>query len=102
MRSITIQSNGQLVSSLIADNAEHALTAGVVLQAQRILEISDEIIIQQGEQGTVVEVDVATGAAEVLMDLCHKGLCAWDNHILLMPYDTDDILGGLKVILMPA
>lgn len=98
MRSIVMQSDGHLRSDLIPIGSTHSLAVGDTLQAERLLEVSDDIVIEIGEQGTVVEVDAATGAVELLMDLFHRGLRDWDNHLLLMPFDTDDILSGLKIV----
>jgi hypothetical protein len=44
---------------------------------------------------TVTFLDPLTGTVEVLMDTTHRGLAAWDNHLCLEPYGTEDIIDGV-------
>lgn len=94
-----VTAGGKITSELL-DNRE-CLKVGTRLRATRALHICADAIIEKGEQGTIDYANPLTGASEVLWDTRHRGLDGWDNHTLLEPFDTDDILGGLEVSQAP-
>lgn len=89
--------HGSLASALVPRATREALHLGDRIRATRALDIDPGTQISRGERGTISYLDAITGGAEVLMDTHHRGLDAWDNHLLIEPFGTEDILGGLEV-----
>jgi hypothetical protein len=94
-RAFVIAQNGHLQSELVPIGTPDVLRIGDRLTASRVLEAGYGAQIQPGEQGTVDHVDASTGFVEVLMDLLHRGLHEWHNHIWLEPFGTEDIIDGV-------
>lgn len=87
--------NGHLTSDF-ADT--HALHVGDRLSVSRPLDIGYMAQIEEGEMGTVVDIEPTQGGAEVLLDTLHRGLCAWGNCLLLIPFMTDDTLDAFRLV----
>lgn len=47
--------------------------------------------VVEGETGTIVWIDVLTGALEFLLHKHHPGLRQWFNTLLVVPGETDDL-----------
>lgn len=97
MKRAFVLTDGRLTSSLVPIQERSPLSLGDRIRATRILDIGPGAQLSAGARGTVDFLDALTGGAEVLMDTRYRGLDAWDNHILLEPFGTDDILDGLTV-----
>ena len=54
--------------------------------------------VRAGEGGTVDFVDSDSGTVEILLDQAHRGLVAWFNHIMLVPFVSEDIVSGVACI----
>lgn len=87
--------NGHLYSDF-ADT--HALHIGDRLSVSRPLDLGYMAQVEEGERGTVVDIEPTEGGIEVLLDTIHRGLCAWGNCILLIPFMTDDTLDAFCVV----
>lgn len=97
-RAFTLQDSGHLVSDLVPVETLDALTINSRITVTRRICISAEIVLMPGEEGTVDHIDATSGLVEVLMDCYHKGLHAWDNHIWLQPFGTDDVIDGIRCV----
>jgi hypothetical protein len=100
-RAFVITSGGTLISALVPMNTPDALTLGHRITVTRPLDLGLGAQIETGETGTVDHIDASTGLVEILMDMWHRGLQRWDNHMWLEPYGTDDILDGIQVYIEP-
>lgn len=96
MKRAFIIANGYgLISAMVSEETPSALSIGNRITATRALDLGYAALIEEGEQGTVDFIDPITGLVEVLMDVVHRGLHLWDNHIWLEPFGTEDILSGI-------
>lgn len=86
---------GTLRSALVPLETPQALNLGDRITATGVWDMGPDARITVGERGVVAHVDPRTGSVEVLMHKKHKGLAQWDNHVLLVPYSTEDILACL-------
>lgn len=93
--------DGSLASAIIPNRQESALVLGTRIVVTRPLDLGYAAWIEVGEMGTVDFIDAATGLCEILLDVWHRGLDRWDNHMWLEPFGTEDIVGGVCVIAMP-
>lgn len=84
-----------LASALVSDETRDVLNLGSRITITRPLDLGYDALIESGEQGTVDHIDPVSGMVEVLLDLIHRGLAAWDNHMWLEPFGTDDIIDGV-------
>lgn len=89
--------DGHLVSALVPRNTPEVLFVGDRITFTLALDMHSYAQIEAGETGTIDFIDATTGCAEVAMDLLHRGLHMWHNHLWLEPFETDDILSGVKV-----
>jgi hypothetical protein len=79
------------LESVLGQGVEgEAVTVGMRVRASDWIDLSPHTLVQPGETGTVDYVDARTGLVEVLMDKHHKGLGDWDNHIWLVPFETEE------------
>ena len=98
-RAFILTLDGHLISEMVPDHTPDVLSIGCRITTSRPLDLGYAAQIEKGESGTVDHVDAATGLIEVLMDTIHRGLSAWDNHIWLEPFGTEDILDGIMCTL---
>lgn len=96
-RAFVMGAKRHLASALVAPETRNAIRIGDRICADRLLDLGHGVVIHAGLCGTIDHIDDDTGAAEVLMDSPIPGLREWDNHLLLQPFDTDDILDDLTV-----
>lgn len=89
--------SGALASAVIPNRERSALNLGDRIVTRRPLDLGYVGIIGAGQMGTVDFVDPKTGLHEILMDVFHKGLFPWDNHMWLEPFGTLDIEDGVEV-----
>lgn len=97
-RAFILTNGGHITSALVADDKPSALNFGDRICVSRPLDLGYAAQIKTGELGTIDFVDALTGSAEVMMDAYHRGLHEHHNHILLVPFDTDDIISGIVCI----
>lgn len=95
MPSFSIDKDGNLTSDF---SALHALHIGARLTVSRPLDLGYMAQIEPGELGTVVHVEASQGGVEVLMDKPHRGLHAWSNCLLLIPFMTDDTIDAFCLV----
>lgn len=95
-RAFVISLEGHITSSLVPMNTEEPFHLGERITVTRLLNIAPDIQIKPGENGTIDYIDILTGALEIRLDIVHRGLAPWDNHLLLVPYETEDIIDGVS------
>lgn len=88
---------GHLASAIVPNRQENALRLGARIVATRPLDLGYAAQIETGEMGTVDYIDPDTGMVEILLDVWHRGLDRWDNHMWLEPFGTEDIEGGVSL-----
>jgi hypothetical protein len=98
-RAFVRTSTGHLVSALVPINTPNVLNVGDRVAASRVLDMGYAGKIRRGEQGTVDFIDEHTGTIWILMDINHRGLSEWHNHLWLEPYGTEDIIDGILCVL---
>lgn len=96
-RGFVLTADYGLASDMVARDAKDVLTVGSRIVVNRLLDIGPNAQIACGENGTVDYVDPETSTVWILMDQMHYGLAEWRNHIWLVPFDTDDILGDITL-----
>lgn len=96
-RAFVLTSNCGMTSALVPLDTQDILSIGDRITATRALDLGITTIME-GECGTVDHIDGTSGLVEILMDLYHKGLAAWDNHMWLEPYGTEDNIDGVRLI----
>lgn len=89
--------DGQLKSAMVPQSTPDVLRLGDRITATGLWDLGRGAQIKAGEAGTVDYLDAATGGAEVLMDTPFRGLEAWDNHVLLEPFHTEELLARLTL-----
>lgn len=52
--------------------------------------------VRAGAQGFVSDIEETSGAHWILMEGWEPALVPWDNKLLLMPYDTEDLLALIE------
>lgn len=97
-RAFVMTDDCHLASAMVSDDTRDLLNIGDRIAVSRALDLGYAAQIVAGEQGTIDHIDAHTGTVEVLMDLLHRGLALWDNHIWLEPFGTEDILSGIVLI----
>jgi hypothetical protein len=85
-----------LQSALVPVGTEDVLSIGDRIITTRALDLG-VAQINAGEGGTIDFIDLASGLVEILMDVVHWGLAAWENHMWLEPYGTEDIIDGIEL-----
>lgn len=55
-------------------------------------------VIAAGSKGFVDYIDPENGTVEVLMEGIQPAVLAWGNILILVPFDTDDLLACLRVV----
>lgn len=99
MRGIFLaDTRGHLRSEMAPENTENALRVGDRLVISRPIDLGYMAQVLAGELGTVVYVEPTQGGVEVLLDTIHRGLHAWHNCLLLVPFMTDDTLDAYCLI----
>lgn len=91
------RADGSLASALIPNRQASALVVGSQIVITRPIDLGYAAQIEAGETGTVDFVCPSTGLCEVLLDVWHRGLDRWDNHMWLEPYGTEDILSSVAL-----
>lgn len=86
-----------LVSAIVGSDAAHAVETGTRVVTTRLIDLGTIAQIACGEGGVVDYVEPETSTVWILMDKVHYGLAGWQNHIWLVPFDTDDIIGGITL-----
>lgn len=94
-RAFIMTADCHLASAMVALDTQDVLGIGDRITTTRLLDLGYAAQIAQGEEGTVDYVDAYTGLVEILMDLPHRGLHAWHNHMWLEPFGTEDIIDGI-------
>lgn len=98
-RTFLFNAEGRPVSALIAkEQFESAFKIGLKIEVLRVLDLMPYALVERGERGIVAQIDEDSGQVWIKLELFHAGLCDYDNHIWLMPFDTDDILDGICCI----
>lgn len=95
MPTFAITPTGGLVSAFAN---EHALHIGDRLTVTRPLDLGYMSQIAEGEQGTVVDVEPSHGGVEIRMDALHRGLHAWHNCLLVVPFMSEDTIDAFCLI----
>lgn len=93
-RAFVTTANGGLKSALVPASTQDILRIGSRITTTRMLNLG-VTVIAAGESGTVDFIDLNTGLVEILLDVLHWGLAAWENHMWLEPFGTDDIIDGI-------
>jgi hypothetical protein len=94
-RAFIMTDDCHLASAMVAISTRDVLSIGDRITTTRLLDLGYAAQIAEGEGGTVDHIDASTGLVEILMDLPHRGLHAWHNHMWLEPFGTEDILDGI-------
>jgi hypothetical protein len=94
-RAFILTSRRHLISAIVPEHTPGVLNIGDRITTSRLLDLGTYAQIAEGETGTVDHIDAVTGLIEILLDTFHRGLAAWDNHMWLEPFGTDDIIGGI-------
>ena len=92
-RGFVMRQPGYLISAMVPDDAPSLLTVGTKILVTRRISYG-EATIRPTEVGEVAHV-YDDGGVEVRLALTHRGLHDWHNHLLLEPFDTDDILSSI-------
>jgi hypothetical protein len=87
-----------LASALVGKDAVDVVAVGSRITVNRLLDLGVTAQIACGEGGVVDYVEPETNTVWILLDKMHYGLADWQNHIWLVPFDTDDIIGGITFI----
>jgi hypothetical protein len=83
-----LQVTNGFLESVLGDGAG-GVEVGLRLRANEWLDFSPHTVVAPGETGTVDYVDEETGLVEVKLDKLHRGLNEWDNHLWLVPFETE-------------
>lgn len=59
-------------------------------------------VVAAGAKGFVKIVDETDGSLEILMEGLEPALVLWNNTLVLMPYDTEDLLDAIEFKRAPA
>lgn len=98
-RAIIIDAGFRFISELLPDKEVPPNLAGLRTRLSRDIDLLPFAVVPEGSCGTVVSVDLDSGAVEVELDDIIPGLRLWFNTVTLVPFDTDDILDAFQVIL---
>jgi hypothetical protein len=94
-RAFLLSFDGRITSAFVPMNTPDPLRLGDRITTTRHLDIAPDIQIKSGETGTIDYIDILTGMIEIRLETVYRGLAPWDNHMWLVPYETDDILDGV-------
>lgn len=97
-RVLRIADDGMLYSDLRSDLEPLAVQIGMCVTFTRAVELAPYGIIEKGCKCWVSWVDATTGQTEITAEGCEPALHWWDNRIMLMPYDTDDLASALRIV----
>jgi hypothetical protein len=78
----------------------HAIAVGtpVVVTASYVTERG---ILPAGAKGFVIYISETTGEVGILMEGMEPALIHWDNMLIIMPFDTEDLLAVLEFKRIP-
>lgn len=87
----------QLVSALVTKGVEDGLKlhTSIELVGEYTTEYGK---IDAGSRGFVDYIDPENGTVEILMEGIQPAVLAWGNMLILVPFDTDDVLPCLRVV----
>lgn len=96
-RAIVVQADYRFLSALVPKESAATLYTGTRVKVVRDLELSPYGVVRKGETATVSYIDPLTGIVELLFDRVLANLYHWQNCLILAPYDSDDLIGGLAL-----
>lgn len=96
-RAIVVQADYRLMSALVDIETAQTLKEGERIKVAQDLEL-EGLTLPRGEFGRVVKVDGGPcGFVEIEFDNPIPALHEWRNVLLLVPFDTDDLISGLAL-----
>lgn len=86
---------------LTDDGTLHAAPAfhvGQRIELLRGVNLDPYAHLAAGERGVVASVDPDTGVVDIKMELLHLGLAYWFNCMWLVPFETEELLSAVRLI----
>jgi hypothetical protein len=96
-RAIVVTADFRLMSALVGMGTASKLKRGDRLTVTSDLDLDEFGTLPKGESGTVDYVDSDCGYVEVVFDRPIPALHEWRNVLLLVPFDTPDLIDGFAV-----
>jgi hypothetical protein len=90
-----IDDNNHAQSDIRSKQAPHTIAVGTPVVTSAPYE-TERGILPAGAKGFVIYVDETSGELGILMEGLEPALVHWDNKLVLMPYDTEDLLAVLE------
>jgi hypothetical protein len=90
-----LDENGQAQSAIRSKQLPHDIKVGDPVITTAPYE-TEKGLLPEGAKGFVKYIDETTGEWGVLMEGLEPALVHWDNMLVLVPYDTDDLLAVLS------
>jgi hypothetical protein len=91
----TLDNNNHAQSELRSKMAPHTITVGTPVLVTCPYQ-TERGVLHAGAKGFVMYVDETTGEVGILMEGIEPALVHWDNMLVIMPYDTEDLLACLE------
>lgn len=92
----TLNDENHLQSAIRRRKEPHVLTVGSKLVLSKGYR-TPHGLVPEGAVGFVEHVDGESGAVWILMEGIEPALLYWDNTLIIVPYDTEDLLACLEV-----
>lgn len=95
-----IDDNNHAQSDIRSKQLPHTIAVGtpvVVIEPY----VTERGVLPAGAKGFVIYIDETTGAVGILMEGLEPALLHWDNTLIIMPYDTEDLLAVLAFKRIP-
>lgn len=91
----TLDKNNHAQSEIRSKGAAHAIAVGTPVTLSANFRTPYGVVLK-GAKGFVNSVDEDNGALWILMEGLEPALSLWDNMLLLMPYDTEELLAVVE------
>jgi hypothetical protein len=90
-----IDNNNHAQSDIASKQSPHAITVGTPVTTTAPYE-TEVGVLPMGAKGFVKYIDETTGEVGILMEGLEPALLHWDNMLVIMPFDTEDLLAVLS------
>jgi hypothetical protein len=92
-----IDDNNHAQSDIRSKQAPHTIAVGTPVVTSAPYE-TERGILPAGAKGFVIYVDETSGELGILMEGLEPALVHWDNTLIIVPYDTEDLLAVLRFL----